>query len=445
MKQEPARARITRADGIPALQGREDVRPLIGCIADDHTGATDVASAIRGRGLSTALVFGPPSGDRPLPEAEAVVIALKSRTLPTQEAVALSLAAQRALTAAGVPRTYVKYCSTFDSTAEGNIGPVTEALLAATGAGAALACPAAPANGRTVYRGHLFVGDVPLAESPMRHHPLTPMTDSDVTRLLARQTAEPVALLSRPHVATGADAARARLAELRAEGARHVVADAVDEGDLDVLGEVARDHRLVTGAAGLAAGLAAALRTGRPPGAYSTADPEPEPDPDGPAAVLAGSCSTMTLRQIEHARAVMPSRRLDPLELTDPGELDRVRAWVDAHAGAGPVLVYASQSPEERRAAQGRLGTAETARLVEHALAETARHLVDNGVRRLVVAGGETSGAIVGALGIDAVRVGREVDAGVPWTTAAGGLALLLKSGNFGAPDLFTRALSGRP
>lgn len=412
----------------------------IGCVADDFTGGTDVAAAFRRAGLRTALVFSVPDATTALPaDCDAAVIALKSRAAPPACAAADSLAAHHWLRAKGARQTYAKYCSTFDSTPEGNIGPVTDALTDATGAAVTLHCPASPPNGRTVYQGHLFVHDRLLSESPLRHHPLNPMTDPDLVRLLTAQTPHRVALLDWATVRRGADAVRARLDALGRDGVRHVVADALTDDDLAVLGRAARHLPVVAGAAGLAEGLG---RT-RPPGG-TTPD---RPLPEGPAAVLAGSCSARTLEQIAHFRATgLPAHRLDVLAAAAGHDiLGEALTWYDTQDPAVPVLIHASAPPGDLATVHARLGAAESAAAAEELLGALAVHLTHRGVRRLLVAGGETSGAVTTALAVRSVLVHDETDPGVPWTstTTPSGvpLALMLKSGNFGAPDLFTRAL----
>ncbi|MGN9822008.1 3-oxo-tetronate kinase [Streptomyces sp. SD11] len=413
----------------------------IGCIADDFTGGTDVAAAFRRAGLRTALVFGIPDDTTVLPaDCDAAVVALKSRSTPADEAVGDSLAAQRWLWAKGAAQVYFKYCSTFDSTPKGNIGPVTDALMDAAGAGVTLHCPASPPNGRTVYQGHLFVHDQLLSDSPLRHHPLNPMTDPVLVRLLSAQTLHQVALIDRPTVRQGVEAVREALVAHQQVGVRHVIADALTDDDLAVLGAAALELPVVAGAAGLAEGLGHAYP------AVATAAPEPLPR-GGRAAVLAGSCSARTLEQIAQFYAAdLPSLHLDVLAAATGRDVTgEALAWYDAQDDDRPVLIYASASPEELAAVQAQLGVAEAAAQVEDLLGTLASHLVDRGVRRLLVAGGETSGAVTTALGVRAVLVGEEADPGVPWTYAAtekGDLALMLKSGNFGAPDLFTRALT---
>ncbi|MFJ8795239.1 3-oxo-tetronate kinase [Streptomyces sp. NPDC102462] len=413
----------------------------IGCTADDFTGGTDVAAAFRRAGLRTALVFGTPDDTTMLPvDCDAAVVALKSRSTPAKEAVADTLAAQRWLRANGAPQVYFKYCSTFDSTPHGNIGPVTDALMDAAGATVTLHCPASPPNGRTVYQGHLFVHDQLLSDSPLRHHPLNPMTDSSLPRLLSAQTPHGVAVLDLPTVRRGVEAVREALLTHERAAVRHVIADALTDDDLAVLGAAALELPVVAGAAGLAEGLGHAYPAAGP----ATAEPRPD---QGRAAVLAGSCSARTLEQIAQFYAAgLPSLHLDVLAAATGRDITaEALAWYDEQDPTRPVLIYASASPEELAAVQGQLGVAEAAAQVEELLGALASHLVERGVRRLLVAGGETSGAVTTALGVRAVLVGEEADPGVPWTyasTKSGDLALMLKSGNFGAPDLFTRALT---
>ncbi len=417
---------------------------ILGVIADDFTGATDVAGMLVGAGMRTVQVIGVPEG--PMPEADAVVVALKTRTCPPAEAVAQSLAALQALRAAGARQIYFKYCSTFDSTPQGNIGPVADALMDALGADLAIACPAFPDNGRTVFRGHLFVGDVLLSDSGMRQHPLTPMTDANLVRVLQPQTRRRVGLLAQPVVAQGAQAVRDKFQTLRAEGVGLAVADAVANTDLLTLAEACADLPLITAGSGVALGLppAYARRGWLQPDARS-AQLAPV---QGPAAVLAGSCSEATQGQVARWQAAgRTALQIDPLALA---ESDRYAHDLQARALAalaqGPVLVYATAHASQVKAVQQRLGTAEAGEQVERCLADLARALVGAGVRRLVVAGGESSGAVTQALGLQQLRIGAPICPGVPWTQGqweGQPLWLALKSGNFGGPDFFAEALQG--
>jgi len=415
--------------------------PVLGVIADDFTGATDVASMLVRAGMRTVQVIGVPDG--PAPAADAVVVALKSRTTPAADAVRESLAALQWLRQAGARQFYFKYCSTFDSTAHGNIGPVAEAMMAALGADFAIACPAFPENGRTIFRGHLFVGDQLLSDSGMRDHPLTPMTDANLVRVLQAQSRGLVGLLRYDTVRAGADATRARIAALRAEGVRLAVADAIDNDDLRVLAQACADLPLLTAGSGVALGLPA-LYAAR--GWLKLDEHAARLDAvGGGAAVLSGSCSVATNGQVAQWRAAgRPLRTIDPRALAR-GEpvVAQALQWALPQLARAPVLLAATAAPDELRAVQAELGAALAGELVEHALAEVAAALVQSGVRRLVVAGGETSGAVVQALGVRTLRIGPAICPGVPWTQGEGRpLKLALKSGNFGGPDFFAEALA---
>ena len=416
--------------------------PLLGCIADDFTGATDLASTLVKNGMRTVQVIGVPGRDDAVPDADAVVVALKSRTTPAAEAVADSLAALDWLARAGCPQFFFKYCSTFDSTERGNIGPVADALIEALGCGFALACPAFPTNRRTVYQGHLFVGSMLLNESGMEHHPLTPMTDANLVRVLSRQTTGTVGLVPFETVAQGANAIRRAMTVLKEQGRRYAIVDAITDADLRAIGAAAASHALVTGGSGVAIGLPENFRqSGLLP---ARDDPGALPHVEGNAAILAGSCSRATLLQIGTVRDRIPTLELDPLATPDAAALAaQARDWLSGKLGKAPLLVAASAPPDKVAALQEKLGREAAGTLVEHALAEIAEAMTEGGVRRLVVAGGETAGAVVTRLGVRSLRIGTEIDPGVPWTFAEGSgppMLLALKSGNFGAPDFFQKS-----
>jgi uncharacterized protein YgbK (DUF1537 family) len=384
-------------------------------------------------------VIGVPTG--PLPEADAVIIALKSRTAPVGEAVAQSLAACDALLAAGAKQIFWKYCSTFDSTDQGNIGPVADALLKRLGSGFALACPAFPTNGRTIYLGHLFVGNALLNESGMENHPLTPMTDANLVRVLGRQTDGAVGLVSFTTIEQGAAATRQAMMRLAEQGRRYAIMDAVTDQHLLAIGEAAAQHALITGGSGVAMGLPENFRrAGLLP---ARGDAASLPPMQGMAAVVAGSCSRATLGQIGLARDHVPVLELDALATPDAAALTaQALEWVAGKLSADrPVVIAASAPPEKVTALQAKLGRDAAGALIEAAMAAIAEGLIARGVGRLVVAGGETSGAVVQRLGVTALRIGPEIDPGVPWTFAEPrGLHLALKSGNFGARDFFLKA-----
>jgi uncharacterized protein YgbK (DUF1537 family) len=416
---------------------------LLGCIADDFTGATDLANTLVRNGMHTIQIIGVPDGlDMPA-GAEAVVVALKSRTAPAADAVAQSVASCRWLRRAGARQIFFKYCSTFDSTDEGNIGPVADALRAELATDFATVCPAFPETGRTIYLGHLFVGDALLSDSPMRTHPLTPMTDANLVRVLGRQTGAPVRLVPYATVRQGAEAVRAACDGLRGAGVAYAVIDALEDADLRCLGIACADLVLATGGSGAAMGLPENFRrAGLLPARSGT---EELPAIGGGAAVLSGSCSPATLAQVERMRARHASLMLDPIALAERGEaaISDALAWAVAGLEDGPILIYASAPPDTVKAVQAKLGRGRAGAVVEHALAALARGLVKAGVRRLVVAGGESAGAVVQALGLRALRIGPQIDPGVPATLSLGEppLALALKSGNFGAEDFFLRAI----
>jgi uncharacterized protein YgbK (DUF1537 family) len=367
---------------------------------------------------------------------DALVVALKSRSIPAADAVAASREALDWLRAQGAERIYFKYASTFDSTPAGNIGPVTEALQEALGATATVACPAFPANGRTVRDGQLLLDGVPIDETHMRRHPLNPMTDADLRAVLGAQTEGSVGHLPLSHVRRGDGQVRATLGALRTAGRRHVIADAVEDDDVAILGRALVDEILVTGASALAAAIAVALRERR---GTRPAEPAAEPDLAGPAAVLAGSCSAATLEQIGRMADRHPARTLDTAAIAAGRDVvEDAVAWAVPRIAEGPVLISSSAPADAVERVPDAHG-----RSIERALATIADRLVDNGVRRLVVAGGETSGAVIDALGVRLLDVGAEIEPGVPWVVAREPvpLTLVLKSGNFGSPDFFARAL----
>jgi len=415
---------------------------LLGCIADDFTGATDLANMLVRGGMRTIQTIGVPSV--PLDqEVDALVVALKSRTIPATEAVTQSLAALAWLQRAGCRQVYFKYCSTFDSTSRGNIGPVTEALMDALGIAFTIACPAFPEAGRTICRGYLFVGDVLLSESGMKDHPLTPMTDANLVRVLQAQTRRKVGMIRYDVVARGAAALRGRIDELRQLGIGIGIVDTLADADLTCIAEGCADLPLVTAGSGVGLGIAENhRRAGRLAHAAAAAA---LPRVPGFAGILSGSCSVATNDQVAHWIRSHPSFRIDPVRLAAGQPVaEEALAWAGARLQAGPVLIYATSTPQEIKAVQQELGAERAGALVEAVLAEIAKGLVRAGVRKLVVAGGETAGAVVSALGIRGLRIGPQIDPGVPWTESLDPepIALALKSGNFGGVDFFSKALA---
>jgi uncharacterized protein YgbK (DUF1537 family) len=412
---------------------------LLGCIADDFTGATDLANNLVRAGMRVVQTIGVPSRALDGP-ADAVVVALKSRTIAPADAVAQSLDALRWLRAQGARQIYFKYCSTFDSTAQGNIGPVTEALMEALGTDFTIATPAFPDNQRTVFKGHLFVGDVLLSDSGMRNHPLTPMTDANLVRVMQAQCRRKVGLIDYKTVALGDSAVSSRIAGLRAEGVSIAIVDALSNDDLLRLGPALRDMPLVTAGSGVAIGLPANF------GLHASRAASELPAASGAQAVVSGSCSTATNAQVRSFIASgRPALALDPLRIAAGEDVaGDALAWAKPLLAQGPVLVYSTAEASAVKAVQGRLGAEEAGAMVERTVAAIARGLVELGVRQLVVAGGETSGACVQALGVAQIQIGPQIDPGVPWCwgrdSAGRPLHLALKSGNFGTEDFFTKA-----
>jgi 3-dehydrotetronate 4-kinase len=416
---------------------------LLGCIADDFTGATDLANTLTRQGMRTVQTIG--ISDEPPAGADAVVVALKTRTIAPLKAVEESLAACRWLRQRGAEQIFFKYCSTFDSTDKGNIGPVADALLKELNADITTICPAFPENARTIYLGHLFVGNTLLSDSTMRHHPLTPMTDSNLVRVMSRQTVHGVDNISHATVRRGGKAVHDRLAELARDGKRYAVVDALTDDDLLSLGEACADLVLVTGGSGAALGLPANFqKSGKlKPRQHA----KNLPRLGGDAVVLAGSCSAATLNQINIFKAEYPARAMNVAALMNDAasEIDKVVAWVGAQSQ--PCLVYTSAAPEAVAELQTMFGQEQTGDAIETALGVIAARLAANGMRRFVVAGGETSGAVTKALGVNALDIGPQVAPGVPATQSRGAtrFGLVLKSGNFGGPDFFREAIEAIP
>jgi uncharacterized protein YgbK (DUF1537 family) len=417
----------------------------LGCIADDYTGASDLANTLTRCGLRTVQTIGVPADDLALPQVDAVVVSLKSRSIEAGLAVKRSRDAEKWLRGRGARHVLFKICSTFDSTDAGNIGPVMDALRADSGDAMVLVTPAFPKTGRTVYQGNLFVGAVPLNESPLKDHPLNPMHDSNLVRVLARQSRTQIGLVDLAAIARGPDAVRARLADLAGKGIGAVIADAVFERDLETVGKVALDHGVSVGASGLGLGLARALVASGQVKSHTTNAIADDPV-GGPAACLAGSCSQATLQQIARAEQAMPVLHLDPDRvIAGKDEARRALAWALERLEQGPILIASSSAPEEVAALQARHGRDAAGYAIEQAMADIAEGLVSSGVRRLVIAGGETSGAVVDRLQIPGFLVGAEIAAGVPVLRSVGAnsgdMLLALKSGNFGGPEFFSDAL----
>jgi 3-dehydrotetronate 4-kinase len=417
----------------------------LGCVADDYTGASDLANTLARQGLRTIQTIGIPVAGFDLSGIDAVVIALKSRSIPARGAVAVSRSAAAWLREQGADHVLFKICSTFDSTDAGNIGPVTDALRADCGSPMVVVTPAFPATARTVYQGNLFVGAVLLNESPLKDHPLNPMRDANLQRVLGRQTATRIGLVALDVVDAGVEAMRHRLAQLGRDGCGMAIVDAVFDRHLHTIGTVALDYPLATGASGIGLGLAAALvGSGRvtPSPAAGLASV------GGYAAMLAGSCSAATLAQIDAVSAQLPVLRLDAARLVADaeGEAEAALAWAVPRLADGPVLIASSAPPDRVAVLRARADAESTGPIIEQALATIAAGLVTAGTRRLIVAGGETSGAVVDRLGVSGFLIGAEIAPGVPvlraLSAARPDMLMALKSGNFGGPHFFADALA---
>ena len=420
-------------------------RIVLGCIGDDYTGSSDLANALTRAGLKTIQTIGVPADDLELPEADAVVVALKSRSIAPEDAVAMALPARAWLKARGARHVMFKVCSTFDSTDRGNIGPVMDALIGAEAdPPLVLANSAFPENRRSIYLGNLFVGDVPLNESSMKDHPLNPMHDANLVRVLGRQSKTRIGLVPLSVVDQGEAAISARMAALKAEGFGAAIIDSVFDRDLSAMGRAALKTPLSVGASGMGIGLARGLLEAGAlsPGGKAAWDGS---SVGGAAACLAGSCSAATVEQVAEAERWMPVLRLDTAALVEgPEEVRCAIAWAEARLGQGPLLIASTAPPGEVQTLQARFGRDQAGHAIEQGMARIAEALAAAGVRRLIVAGGETSGAVVDRLGLKAFAIGPEIAPGVPVLRTVGGkpeMMLALKSGNFGGPDFFADAL----
>jgi uncharacterized protein YgbK (DUF1537 family) len=443
VSQTPENAGATRTLGNrQSRTGKSNMSLLLGAIADDFTGATDLASTLVKQGMRVTQVIGVPDENTQTGDSEAVIVALKSRTEAVDKAVLDSLATLGWLEAHGAQQFFFKYCSTFDSTPAGNIGPVADALMQSLECDFAFVCPAFPSNNRTVYKGHLFVSDLLLSESSMKNHPLTPMRDANLLRLMDAQSQHCSGLISLQQVRQGKNAISRAVDKLKSQGCAYGVIDAVNDDDLKTIGSAASGHKLITGGSGIALGLPANFLGQR----VSTETVTSKlPSFGGRELVLAGSCSAVTRAQISTVKDLWPLRKID-VDAIAEGE-DVVTALVDwavTQNSSTPILIYASSDPDEVAQIQHRHGIDAAGAMVEKVMGELAQRLVAAGFDKLVVAGGETSGAVVSALGIGALRIGQEIDPGVPWTEALGEprIALALKSGNFGNEDFFSKAFA---
>lgn len=414
---------------------------FFGAIADDFTGASDLAALMARSGATVSLRLGKAGMEDPTPLADFEIVALKSRTIPKNEAIEQSLNALNWLKQNGAERFFFKYCSTFDSTAEGNIGPVSEAIMDTLDTDKTIYCPSFPQNGRTVYQGTMFVNGIRLDESPMRDHPLTPMRDGNIARHLRNQCAHSVGTINWHDVQAGSVALAE---EMNKHEAPHLIIDALSDADLNTVAAAVLNMTFITGGSAVAAPLPA-LYSAEGHVEFMPGTP-PKIETDNTPLVLSGSCSDMTRRQVKAFSSKHLHFHLDALKLAkNDAHLNAAKDWLKASALNAPKLIYASADPAMVAEVQAKLGTEKAGAIVEDAMAALANYAAEIGIRRFVVAGGETSGAVVQALAISRLAIGAEIAPGVPWTFAnhkGNPIALALKSGNFGNESFFADALS---
>lgn len=416
--------------------------PLLGCIADDATGATDLALMLTRGGMHTEQIIGVPDKDTTISNADAIVIALKTRTCSIEQAIYESITSANWLKKNNYQKIFFKYCSTFDSTKNGNIGPVADALLKFTDSKMAIICPAFPKNGRTIKNGILYIEGVPLSETIMRHHPLTPMTNSNLVELMTQQTIHKVGLISYKTVKKGPKMIQESLEKLEMENHKYAVIDALDDLELQYIGKACANHALITGGSGVALGIPDYFKR---KGLLKIKDQTQPPSINGKSAVLAGSCSKVTLSQLSYVKAQTnwPHYLIDleNIEMTEK-VIDQTLNWISHQNHENPLVIYSSSIPNTVQRLQKKIGPKILGELIEKVISKIALSLVQRGFRKLILAGGETSGAVINSLNIKSLTIGQEIDPGIPWTNSnnAPKLALALKSGNFGKENFFVKA-----
>ncbi|WP_300012569.1 3-oxo-tetronate kinase [uncultured Roseobacter sp.] len=407
---------------------------LLGCIGDDFTGSSDLANTLSKQGMRCVQYTGVPSTPAQS-DVEAGVIALKSRSIQREDAVSQSLEALNWLLAQGCEQIFFKYCSTFDSTPEGNIGPVADALADALSAQQVIVCPAFPGTGRSIYKGHLFVHDRLLNESGLQDHPLTPMTDPDIRRWLTPQTKYSVGHVDAEAVLSGEKAIKDALQAERDAGHRLIVVDALRDADLMEIGAAADGLPLITGGSGVALGLPRNFEKR----GQMTSDKTKWRGENGKCVALSGSCSNATRGQVALHSKTNPTYEIDAT-MVMTGQLSpaTVTQWlIDSD---DVPLAYSSADHAVVADIQRQFGRDNSAAALESFFAEVARQLVEAGIRKILTAGGETSGAVVEGLDLKTLEIGPEIDPGVPALRASATLVIALKSGNFGTPDYFEKA-----
>lgn len=415
---------------------------FLGCIADDFTGATDLASMLARSGVNVSLRIGVPLST-PKNTAEIEVIALKTRSISASKAIEESLSALKWLKEAGAKKYFFKYCSTFDSTAEGNIGPVSEALMNELKVDQTIYCPAFPENGRSIYMGNLFVGQKLLSESSMKDHPLTPMNDSNLMRLLSAQVSRRVGLADRIVVNSGVNSLKEKLISLKENDVPHVIVDAVADTDLDTIASACQDMDFITGGSALAMPLAEFYKASGKISANDNSFMNKKLNTG--SIILSGSCSEMTIIQVKNfIQRGAAAFQLDPIDLAENG-VKKVLDWLSSQDFTKNIIIYATSDPDTVKKVQAELGVDMAGKIVEQGLSECAIAARELGIKNFIIAGGETSGAITKALNVRQLDIGIEIAPGVPWTFSGkrnNQIALSLKSGNFGSEEFFTEALN---
>ena len=415
---------------------------FLGCIADDFTGATDLASMLARSGVNVSLRIGVPLST-PENTAEIEVIALKTRSISASKAIEESLSALKWLKEAGAKKYFFKYCSTFDSTAEGNIGPVSEALMNELKVDQTIYCPAFPENGRSIYMGNLFVGQKLLSESSMKDHPLTPMNDSNLMRLLSAQVSRRVGLADQIVVNSGVNSLKEKLISLKENDVPHVIVDAVADTDLDTIASACQDMDFITGGSALAMPLAEFYKASGKISANDNSFMNKKLNTG--SIILSGSCSEMTIIQVKNfIQRGAAAFQLDPIDLAENG-VKKVLDWLSSQDFTKNTIIYATSDPDTVKKVQAELGVDMAGKIVEQGLSECAIAARELGIKNFIIAGGETSGAITKALNVRQLDIGIEIAPGVPWTFSGkrnNQIALSLKSGNFGSEEFFTEALN---
>ncbi|PHM35743.1 3-oxo-tetronate kinase [Xenorhabdus innexi] len=411
----------------------------LGVIADDFTGATDIASLMVQNGWQVALLLSIPDDSTFIPhDVDAIIISLKSRSCPVDESIEQSLKACRWLRQkANCSRLFFKYCSTFDSTIKGNIGPVTDVLMDELQIDLCLICPALPINGRTVVYGYLFVNGQLLNESDMQYHPINPMKDSNLLRLMEQQSRGTAGLVDINCVRQGELSIRDRLCQLRCKGIRYAVVDTLLMDDLLLVAQAAHDMTLITGGSGLGGAIARYCSGGNSEKTSIKKLPLPR---NRRMVILSGSCSVMTYRQVLEYKKIASTMELDIDKcINNPDYIHLLVDWIiqQPMKGLAPML-YTTRPPGVLKLTHNQYESFQVSKIIEQLFAQIANELRQKDFNTFIITGGETSGKVVQSLGINQVGIGAIIAHGVPWVyDLQSDCWLALKSGNFGEVDFF--------